>query len=780
MPRMLLVVVVSAVALVAADKSPSGTRMTPPTIREVSPLGVARGAGPEIAITGYNLASARAIYFSDPKIKARIVRIRELTDQDDVRLGGNGTPLSIDLGPLPTRSEITAELDIPSDQPVGPVGFRVLTPVGLSPQGTFFVEPFFGETADAEPNDTTESAVETSLPTILVGAISKPGDVDYYKIQVKDGEQICFANTGREFGSALNTVVTIYDENQTALNDVTENRVGNIDTFVYTFKKAGLYFVKVSDGQESGSPKHFYRIMAGKLPIVLSAFPLGVGKGSTTEVTFEGFNLQELKAAVQGDANENEPDAVWIRPDGTSGSALTKTKLAIGDVPEVTAKQSVSPQSMMLPVTVNGRLTAAHHDFRFHAREGEKLILEVNASRLGSPLDSQLEVLDVKAQPIERATIRAVMQNSLVLRDHTSNDANMRLDSSAGLHVGDNLMVGTEIVQIAAMPRGPDDDTGMVTFKGQRVPFLDTTTEAHAMDTPAYKVQIHPAGAKFPPNGLPVVHLTYRNDDGGPGYLKDSMLHFTAPADGDYIARLSDVRGSFGHDYAYRLSIGEPRPDFRLSVTPPNPNVPAGGRIPLTVTAVRLDDFDGPIPISVKDLPPGFHATNATIAPGQKSTTLVLSADADAKLDGAVPLRVVDEKGREADAADQLKLIALTPRADVEVKSETREIVIESGSKTTIEVSITRGNGFEGRIPLNVRNLPPTVRVTDVGLNGVLVNETETKRTFTLEALPDAPPIDQPIYVSGDVETRAGMQQNSFVSDPIQLKVRNGPTSSSN
>ena len=62
--------------------------------------------------------------------------------------------------------------------------------------------------------------------------------------------------------------------------------------------------------------------------------------------------------------------------------------------------------------------------------------------------------------------------------------------------------------------------------------------------------------------------------------------------------------------------------------------------------------------------------------------------------------------------------------------------------------------------------------VTDVGLNGVLVNEGETKRTFTLQALPNAEPIDQIIYVSGDVETRAAGQQNAILSEPIRLRVK--------
>jgi hypothetical protein len=294
-----------------------------------------------------------------------------------------------------------------------------------------------------------------------------------------------------------------------------------------------------------------------------------------------------------------------------------------------------------------------------------------------------------------------------------------------------------------------------------------------------YKVQFHPPGAQFAPNGLPLVRLNYRNDDGGPGYGKDSLLRFTAPADGEYIARIRDVRGMGGDDFAYRLTIREPRPDFRLSVTPRNLNVPVGGSVPVTVTAFRLDEFSGAIEVTLVDLPPGLTATHGIIGPRQNSAALIVSAAADAKLDAAVALKALgkarvgtEELAHYASPEDRLKLVSLMPKPDILVVAETKEVVLEPGGTAEVALNIQRQNNFGGRVPVDVLNLPPRVRVLDVGLNGVLINEDENRRTFTLEALPMAEPVEQVIYVAGVVETRSPLPYTHAAVQAIRVKVK--------
>jgi hypothetical protein len=112
------------------------------------------------------------------------------------------------------------------------------------------------------------------------------------------------------------------------------------------------------------------------------------------------------------------------------------------------------------------------------------------------------------------------------------------------------------------------------------------------------------------------------------------------------------------------------------------------------------------------------------------------------------------------------------PKPDLMMTAQTGEVEIEAGKTAEIAVEIQRQNGFRGRVPVAVMNLPPRVKLVDIGLNGVLLNENETHRSFTIEALPNAPAMEQLIYVGGDIETRSDLQSVYAAPQAILLKVK--------
>jgi hypothetical protein len=106
----------------------------------------------------------------------------------------------------------------------------------------------------------------------------------------------------------------------------------------------------------------------------------------------------------------------------------------------------------------------------------------------------------------------------------------------------------------------------------------------------------------------------------------DSYVRAKLPADGAYYVHLGDIQNKGGPDYAYRLRVSEPRPDFELRVVPPSITMRAGASTPITVYALRKDGFDGEITLGIKGPQGGFNLGGGRIAPGQDQVRATLMA----------------------------------------------------------------------------------------------------------------------------------------------------------
>ena len=119
------------------------------------------------------------------------------------------------------------------------------------------------------------------------------------------------------------------------------------------------------------------------------------------------------------------------------------------------------------------------------------------------------------------------------------------------------------------------------------------------------------------------------HEDKGAGldtHYADSYLTATLPADGTYYIHIGDAQHQGGDDYAYRLRISAPRPDFALRVVPSSLSVRGGASIPITVYALRHDGFTNEITLSLQDAPSGFKLTGAKVPANADQVRLTLQA----------------------------------------------------------------------------------------------------------------------------------------------------------
>ena len=106
----------------------------------------------------------------------------------------------------------------------------------------------------------------------------------------------------------------------------------------------------------------------------------------------------------------------------------------------------------------------------------------------------------------------------------------------------------------------------------------------------------------------------------------DSRLSFTLPADGTYLVHLGDTQQKGGSAYAYRLRISRQRPDFELRVVPSSINARAGMSVPITVYALRKDDFAGDISLKLAgSMAKGFSLGGGWIPAGQDKVRMTLT-----------------------------------------------------------------------------------------------------------------------------------------------------------
>ena len=118
-------------------------------------------------------------------------------------------------------------------------------------------------------------------------------------------------------------------------------------------------------------------------------------------------------------------------------------------------------------------------------------------------------------------------------------------------------------------------------------------------------------------------------EDRGEGLLThqaDSRILFQFPAKGTYYLQLTDTQRKGGPEYAYRLRITHPEPDFELRVAPSSLNVRTGSTVPVTVYAIRRDGFAGEIALELKDAPAGFTMSGAVIPGGLDKVRFTLTA----------------------------------------------------------------------------------------------------------------------------------------------------------
>ena len=170
------------------------------------------------------------------------------------------------------------------------------------------------------------------------------------------------------------------------------------------------------------------------------------------------------------------------------------------------------------------------------------------------------------------------------------------------------------------------------------------------------------------------------HEDKGSGlntHHADSLIFAKLPAKGTYYLSLGDMQQKGGGEYAYRLRISRPRPDFELRVVPSSINAAGGMSVPITVYALRKDGFSGEIALSLKGAPRGFLLSGGVVPAGQDSIrftvatpSIVMRQPMSLNLEGRAVIEGHEVTRPAKPAEDMMQAFAyrhLVPAADLKI-----------------------------------------------------------------------------------------------------------------
>lgn len=285
---------------------------------------------------------------------------------------------------------------------------------------------------------------------------------------------------------------------------------------------------------------------------------------------------------------------------------------------------------------------------------------------------------------------------------------------------------------------------------------------------------------------------------------QDSAIEsWTAPADGHYVVEIRDVHARGGEDAVYFLQLTAAQPDFELTLDTDKTWLTPGTCAPLFVRARRKCGFDGPIELAIEGLPPGVTAQCGRILPGKgQDGCIILEAAPDAAMEAAnvtvsgsfagetgetirrqaVPFQetYMPGGGRNHVPVD-MHTVGIGQPADIrDVALSTYDVRLKPGESARIDVTLTRNDGFNQNVTLDVlfqhlgtvyaNTLPQGVSL-DAKNSTTLLSGGETQGYLTLTADVSAPPVEaQQCCVMANVSINFVMKA-TYASRPLRVSV---------
>jgi len=455
MKTTMILVAILVAALPTAHGQSGPRRQQDPSIGYIYPAGARRGTVSRITVGGQNLQMVDRVYVSGEGVRVKVLEhdrpmtqremgeIRNKLDEAREKMGlpprgeegrmsqterfrnrmavvrKSGVPVEQlkemreiararndpDIQEHPHLAEtVTLEVEVAPNAGLGRREFRLDSGGRVSNPIAFQVGDL-PEHREREPNnESPDDRIGDALPAVMNGQIM-PGDIDRFAFEARKGDRLVVACAARELIPYLADAVPGWFQATMTLRNADGAEISCADDYrfspdpVLTFDipADGKYGLEIKDAIYRGRADFVYRITLGEIPFVTGIFPLGGRSGARTEVEVRGMNLPSHRLTVDAPRRETGVmELAAIRDERLAN----RVPFAVDPLPEMLEAEPnnrpAQAQATSLPVVIDGRIgTAGDWDvFAFKGRAGQRVVAEVKARRLNSPLDSVLRITD--------------------------------------------------------------------------------------------------------------------------------------------------------------------------------------------------------------------------------------------------------------------------------------------------------------------------------------------------------------------------------------------------
>ncbi|MBT4693627.1 MAG: hypothetical protein HOB73_09805 [Planctomycetaceae bacterium] len=368
----------------------------PPGVAYIFPAGGQRGSTIDFRVGGYYLFAEADFEMLGVGVKgpAQITSLQK-TDWFE----GPVIPMPASQAKEDYPKDTCGTLTVEQDAPLGFHYWRVSTSQGITPVMKFVVGDL-PEIVEYE-FDGDPIPVDVQVPLTINGRIFPREDVDVWQFQAVAGQSYTCEVMSARLGLPLDSRLEIRDPNgrQHAENI---DFYGNDSRIRFVANQSGVHQVRIHDIKFGGLQNYVYRLTITDQTLIDHAFPLGGQAGTTIKPELLGQNVPDdaisikLPQHLHGDGSPHTSSGNYKHPFVFHDYHAGSLSFEISHLREFIENTEAAKGVLATPAVFNGRILQADEvdKWWFSASQGDNLLFDLRAARLGSRLDSIIAIYD--------------------------------------------------------------------------------------------------------------------------------------------------------------------------------------------------------------------------------------------------------------------------------------------------------------------------------------------------------------------------------------------------